>query len=260
MEKLKMVSFNLRISFADDGINSFRHRCGSIIKKIKSELPDIICFQEASDESTDFLTENLPDYNFIFNKRNADFSGEGLLTAVLKHTFYVLGADFFWMSPTPNKPGSRYQEQSNCPRITQCILIQSKSDGKLLRLYNVHLDHKSNTARIHGIHSLLAHAQKQNAVHPAPLVIMGDFNAQPNTETINYCHTFKDIQLTDLTDNLTASFHDFGKLLPDRAIKIDYIFSDNQMSKSKITSYIWDVNSDGIYLTDHYPICVEFSF
>lgn len=257
MQEIKIVCFNVRLSIADDGVNSFIHRSGAILSKIKTEKPEIIGFQEVFAECADFLIDNLPEYHFIFNRRNEDLTGEGLLLAVKKSLFYVISADYFWLSETPRVPASRFEDQSDCPRITQCIVLQNKTDDKVIRVYNTHLDHIGDEARIEGIKCLLEHANLQNKLTPAPLFIMGDFNAFPDSKTISYCNSYKEIPLTDLTDDIPVTFHNFGKRLPAEGIKIDYIYCNEEISKNKISATVWDDETHGIYLSDHYPVAVK---
>lgn len=259
MKEIKIVSFNIRLCVADDGINSFTHRSGAILSKIKTELPEIIGFQEVFPDCADFLIENLPEYHFIFNRRNEDLTGEGLLIAVKKKDFYVLASDYFWMSKTPRVPASRFEDQSGCPRITQCVTVQSKEDNKLLRIYNTHLDHIGDKARIEGIKCLLEYAKQQEEIISAPMFLMGDLNAVPDSETISYCNNYKEIPLTDLTDNIPFTFHDFGKRLPNDGVKIDYIYTNKALAKNKVDAVVWDDVTHGIYLSDHYPVVVEIN-
>lgn len=256
MKEIKIVSFNVRLSIADDGINSFLHRSGAMLQKIKAELPEIIGFQEVYPDCADFFTDNLPEYHFIYNRRNNDLTGEGLLMAVKKSLFYVLAADYFWMSETPRVPASRFEDQSDCPRLTQCVTIQDKATAKVFRVYNTHLDHIGDEARIEGIKCLLEYAKLQDKIMPAPLFLMGDFNAFPDSETIAFCNNCKDIPLTDLTADIPVSFHKFGTRLPDNGVKIDYIYADKGTAKNKVSATVWDDEAHGIYLSDHYPVVV----
>ena len=257
MTETSIVSFNVRLCIADDGINSFIHRSGAMLSKIKKESPDIIGFQEVYPECADFFTENLPEYHFVYNRRNADLRGEGVLMAVKKDLFYIYGADYFWMSETPDVPASRFEDQSDCPRITQCVTIQAKESGKIFRVYNAHLDHIGDQARIEGIKCLLDYAKKRNEILPAPLFLLGDFNALPDSETITYCNKYKEIPITDLTEDIPFTFHNFGKFLPDKAVKIDYIYTNKEFLKNKVSAEIWDDEKDGIFLSDHYPVVVK---
>lgn len=257
MKEISFVSFNVRLSIAEDGINSFIHRSGAMLTKIKKESPDIIGFQEVYPDCADFFTENLPEYHYIYNRRNNDLTGEGLLMAVKKELFYILGADYFWMSETPDIPASRFEDQSGCPRITQCITIQDKQTAKIFRIYNTHLDHIGDKARIEGIKCLLKYAKRRDEIFPAPIFLMGDFNAFPDSETILYCNNYKEMPIADLTADIPVTFHDFGKRLPNNGVKIDYIYTNKEFLKNKISGEIWDDVKDGIYLSDHYPVVVK---
>ena len=46
---MRIVTFNLRVEAAEDGINRFFLRQGMIIDKIRRELPEVLGFQECGD-------------------------------------------------------------------------------------------------------------------------------------------------------------------------------------------------------------------
>lgn len=249
---MKIVTFNIRCSWDGDGINSFLHRAGSIARKINGEKPEIVCFQECTDKIYAWLNSALPDYHVIFNQRNADRKGEGMATALRKDTVSLLGLDAFWLSPTPDIPGSRYEEQSNCPRICQCLLL--RCEGKIFRVYNTHLDHISDPARKLGIEAVLKRIEEDRAKSAFPFFLLGDFNATPNESPIQTC---KEAGLTELTDAVDLTFHNYGKI--SAPYKIDYIFTDRDTGAKDFTVTPWTEEADGIFLSDHYPIQAEFS-
>ncbi len=252
---MKIVSYNLRCSWNSDGINSFLHRAGAILCKIDSETPDIIAFQEGTEKNISFLRKYLSDYGFIFQQRDADGGGEGLCVAYRKEKFNVMNAHCFWLSETPDVPGSRFAEQSKYPRICQCVTLKRVGDNSQLRIYNIHLDHISETAKILGIKVALEKIAQMNDRHPLPFFILGDFNAKPDSETIEFCNNYKPLPIVDLTKKLPCSFHKFGDKEAER--KIDYIYTDPQTAQIPWDVSIWDDNADGIYLSDHYPINLQ---
>ncbi len=79
-QTIKIVSFNLRSQYTGDGINAFIHRAGMIYDKIKKEAPDIVAFQEVIEPHYDVLPKLMPDYTFLGQFRNADYTGEGVFT------------------------------------------------------------------------------------------------------------------------------------------------------------------------------------
>ena len=259
---LKIVSYNLRCVWSKgDGVNCFIHRGGMILDKIEREQPDVLCFQECVPSHADFLRKHLNGYTFIFNQRNADYSGEGLALAIKNGVIELYGLDVFWLSNTPRVPGSRFEIQSKCPRICQYAVLRDLRTGVLFRTFNVHLDHVSDEARILGIKQLLDYAAQRNLETAMPLFIMGDFNALPDSETIRYCDSFEDLKIVDLTSQTGGTWHNFGKpaqnaerILPE---KIDYIYCDAATAQKPNTVTLWEDELNGIYLSDHYPVSLD---
>lgn len=258
---ISIVSFNLRCVYNGDidGVNSFVHRSGMILDKISKEMPDVICFQECMVPHGDFLRSHLNGYTFVFNQRNADYSGEGLAFAFKTGALELYGLDTFWLSETPRVAGSRFARQSECPRICQCIMLRDLRNGKIFRVYNTHLDHISDEARILGIRQILDYAHEKQQEQELPMFLLGDFNALPDSETIDYCDNFEKLPIYDLTRNSGGTWHDFGRLLgeEDKSMKIDYIYVDEATSHKTNNFELWRENFNGIYLSDHYPVCLK---
>ena len=250
---MKIVTFNVRCAWSGDGINSFPHRAGGIVSRIGAERPDVICFQECTDKIFGLLQSALPDYTIVFNQRDADRRGEGLATALRRDSASLLGLESFWLSPTPNLPGSRYEEQSSCPRICQCVT--ARFGDSLFRVYNIHLDHKSDLARRLGMEATLRRVREDLDRDPLPFFILGDFNARPDSAPIELCKSNPYAELTELTADVVGTFHGFGQL--EEPIKIDYIFADPDTAAKAVEVTPWLDEKDGIYLSDHYPIAAE---
>lgn len=256
---MKIVTFNLRCDVEIDKENRFRNRKGLILEKIDTERPDVIGFQEMTPPMREFLIKHLPDYVFLGRSRTADFKGEHTDIAYRKDTYDVVGLDFFWLSPTPYIPGSRYEVQSNCPRITTCAMLRRISDNKVFRVVNTHLDHIGEPARVLGMKQIMEYIAEQNKKFDLPFFLMGDMNALPDSECIQYCKTFEDAKAIELTDCITDyTYHAYGTI--NENYKIDYIFCDEKTAQSKFTVAKWDDCSYGLWISDHFPICCEIDF
>ena len=139
--EISIVSFNLRQVWKGDGINAFVHRFGLITEKILNEKPDVVSFQEVKPPLLEFLKKVMSDYTFSGQFRDSDYDGEGVFTAVRNDTFDIIGIETIWLSPTPYIAGSRFENQSECPRICLMTQLLNKKSRKLLRVFNLHLDH-----------------------------------------------------------------------------------------------------------------------
>lgn len=255
--KLKIVTFNIRCVWKGnpDGKNSFIHRAGMIYDKIMQEKPDVIMFQEFSERHCELMKRMLSEYTFVGQPRESDYHGEGLYTAVLNERIQITGYECYWLSPTPYLPGSRYEIQSVCPRICIVTKIRDTYTNKVMRTVNIHLDHISDEAKIQGIKQVLDTTGRQNLTDNIPTIIAGDFNAEPESDTINYCNNYDKLKLSDVTRKIKISFHGFGKA----SKKIDYIYVNESVKNAVSSVHSWTDCDDGIYMSDHYPICMEIN-
>lgn len=251
---IKIVTFNLRSVYdTKDGVNSFVHRAGMILDKINTEKPDIVCAQEAIEPHFKFLKKNLTDYMVIYNGRKDNFRGEGLALLIRRETLDLVGLEAFWLSDTPYTPGSRFEEQSGCARICQVGTLQIAEGTTRFYVYNVHLDHMSEYARVRGIAQVLERIKEDRKKYAFPLFLLGDFNDTPESEAVMSCKNFADVELADTTVDSGYTFHRFGQSQKFR--KIDYIFTDKSTAAKVKSVEVWNDEIDGIYLSDHYPIC-----
>ena len=261
---MKIVTFNIRCVYDGkyDGINSFIHRALFIADKIKSEKPDVIGFQEINEKNLAALELVLPDYLFVGQLRGPEYDGEGLYTAIRKETCSLIGLETIWLSPTPHVPASRFECQSEYPRICTATKIRHKESGRIFRVFNIHLDHVSDEARVLGIKAAVSFMNKFD--DNAPAILLGDFNAHPESETIRFCN--ENSKLIDVTKNIKATFHNFFRqgisfdYSESALAKIDYIYMSPELADITSSVNIWDDSKHGIYLSDHYPILAEINF
>lgn len=252
-KELSIVTYNLRCSWSGDGANSFFARAGLILKKIYSELPDIICFQEAVPSNMSILKKHLADtYTVIFNQREKDFSGEGLAVAFRRERISLYGLEVFWLSGSPYTVASKFEGQSMHSRICQNMMFRDELTGKVFRIYNLHLEELTESVRVKQIQLVGKRIVEDKKRMDLPYFILGDLNAEPGGDVISCCNNSFPDKICDLTSDINGSFHDFGRRTP--AVKIDYIFADAATAGLSHNTEVWDDCINGIYLSDHYPI------
>lgn len=249
--KIKVCTFNLRINTSRDGINQYTNREGRILDVIKREMPDLIGFQEANDMMRDRLTDSLAkDYAVFGCGREKDCTGESAAIAVRRGKFAVLSVDNFWLSFTPDVPGSTFGgDQSSCPRVTTCVRLRLLENGEYVRFCNTHLDHKGETARLLGIAAIMQYVTK----FEDRFILTGDFNARPESNVIadvkalTHCGR----QIKEATETVPVTFHGYGN--PESLRKIDYIFTDAEALPDEAYAVV-EPPIDGIYVSDHHPV------
>ena len=252
--KISVLTFNLRVINDKDGINVFHNRKQRIKETIDIINPDLIGFQEVNDEMREWVKAILSDrYETVGCGRNSDYRGECVLTAFKRNMFEAISYETFWLSSTPNIPGTKYlgTDQSRCPRICTVVDLKHIEATKVFSFYNTHLDHVGSVARMLGAMQIM----QKISLSDKPFVLTGDMNALPQTPEINVFTTAIDGRvIKDLTEDIYYTFHKFGEANPPK--KIDYIFTDLQAEKSDCRK-IEDDGVEGIYISDHNPVYAE---
>lgn len=255
---MKIGTFNVRCSWEGDGINSFVHRSGMILQKIREEKPDVIAFQEVTDKICDFLQEYLPEYYLLGHGRMENYKGEGVFTAIRKDSIQLISVDTIWMTDTPYV----YSALPNqiCPRTCVISIVKEKNSGEMFLICNTHLDHQQGKegeeVRINELKIIAERICEEQRKRDIPCIILGDFNTIPDSEVIEYCNHEFVPQISDVTRDILTSFHDFGRMKMVN-YKIDYIYVEQRLVPKVKEVQLWDEEMDGIYLSDHYPIFIE---
>lgn len=247
--KLKVFTFNLRVNVESDGINAFPNRKERILNTVHEYQPDLIGFQEADDEMREWLHTALTDYTVVGCGRNADWRGESPVLAYRHDSFEALWTDQFWLSPTPRVPGSRYNGigQSLCPRTVVAVCLKHKNAQSPFLFCNTHFDHMESTPRLLSAVQTIQYVSEKGL----PFILTGDLNARPNTPEIAFLTNVRSFPVTDITQNIKHTFHNFGKISEK---KIDYIFT-NLPADPEESFTVPDEGIDGVYISDHYPVC-----
>lgn len=251
---ISIISYNIRYPAKEDGEKRLPYRLNNIIGTIKQKRPDLIGFQELlEDESCRKLEAALPEYASFGYGRGEHNDGETNKIFVRRDAFAVQAYDQFWLSPTPRVPGSRYQEQSICPRVCVWVKLLHKESGRRFYFFNTHLDHVSPEARALGLQGIFDAIRTIKSSESLPAFLTGDFNFNPAEST--YALIEKN-GFTDLTKDIGGTFHDY--LRREDPKQIDFVLTDTPV-KSTMTKWTGGVEK-GVFLSDHYPVEADFEF
>ena len=247
---MKALTFNLRTDTGYDKTMRFQFRKGLILDKLEAELPDWVGVQECKPDMADFLRRHLPMYTFLGCGRGARFDDENNMLGFLKDRWEPVAYDTFWLSPEPHTPGSRYAEQSDCPRVCVHELLLDRQSGRLYHVYNTHLDHVSDEARRLGAEAILKRMAQDLSEWDAPVLLMGDMNAAPGSAPIQ---AFEAAGLREDTKDIPNTWHDY--LRRPKEPRIDYILTRG-LPVPKVEA--WKDELHGVPISDHYPVCAEY--
>ncbi len=253
-DEIRVMSCNLRcLNPLDTGKKSWFYRADLILKNIENAAPGIIGFQEATKWQYNYLTRCLPDYDSVITYRDRAINSEGCPVFYNTKLYSLIDKGSFWLSETPEKMSRDWG--AACYRICSYTVLKAKDTGFELIVFNTHLDHVSEEARINGINLVL---EKVKEFGGRPLVLMGDLNAGVDSPTYTAAtEIFDDAALmTDDTDTESCTYQGFGAYL-DRG-RIDYFMISKQALSVKSYKVIKDTYN-GVYPSDHFPIFTVLS-
>ena len=250
-DTMTIMSTNVRyIAYDDFFKRSWFYRADLIAEDINSVKPDIIGFQEATFVHYDYLQKIMVGYDSENQYRDNFVLSEGCPIFWRTDKFEKIDSGSFWLSETPDVMSKDWGSEHY--RICVYVILRDSQSGKEFAVFNTHLDHTSDEARINGIEVVL---DKISEFGDLPAYLMGDLNAKENSKTIQATkESFDDaMRISPITEE-TPTYHNWGNA--EKAKRIDYIM----ISKGDAEVYEYHVVDnchDGVYSSDHASIYIK---
>src|SRR5574341_935321 len=125
-----VMSFNIRLNTPADSANAWPHRKDMVASMMRFHRADLTGVQEALKDQMDDLTNLLPEFGWMgVGRDDGKAAGEYSAIFYLKDRFTVLEQKTFWLSETPEKPGSLGWDAA-CVRIVTWAKFKDKKTRK----------------------------------------------------------------------------------------------------------------------------------
>ncbi len=255
--KLKVLTLNIRYDNAADTPNDWPSRKDFVLSFIEGEEPDIFGLQEALWHQYYFLDSALTGYKSISAGRD-DGRRKGEMTPVFysKDRFRVINTGTFWLSETPEVPGSKGWG-AVLPRIVTWVELHDNSSEGSFFFFNTHYSHMSDSARLMSSKIILKEVKK--IAGESPFILTGDFNMFPGSKAyatlteggqegaiIIDSYLISEIE----PEGLTYTFNGFRA--KEGEGRIDYIFVSND---TRVLNHeTKGPRRGGLFLSDHWPV------
>ncbi|MDT8402634.1 MAG: endonuclease/exonuclease/phosphatase family protein, partial [Bacteroidales bacterium] len=187
-----------------------------------------------------------------------DGARAGEMTPVFyrRDRFTVLNSSTFWLSETPDVPGSKGWG-AVLPRIVTWVELQENASGARFFYFNTHYSHMSDSARLMSSKIILREVKK--VAGTSPFVITGDFNMLPDSRAyatlteggregalIIDSHTISESEPSGLSYTFNGFSDEEGKG------RIDYIFISRG---ARVLSHETPAPKKGdLFISDHWPV------
>ncbi len=174
---VRVMSFNIRYGTANDGDNHWDKRKEFLVEAIKAFNPDLLGTQETLGFQRDYLAEKLQGYDWLGVGRD-DGKEKGEMTALYfkRSRFEKLDGGHFWLSETPDVPGSKSWDTA-LTRMVSWVKLRDlrQPKAKPLIFLNTHFDHRGEQARVES--AKLIRRKVEEFSRTCRVIVTGDFNA-----------------------------------------------------------------------------------
>ena len=180
--QIRWGTFNIRLQNDGDeraglGWSVRKDRVANYIKRNHIE---VVGMQEVLHAQLEDLLARLPEYDYVgVGRHDGKQGGEYSPVFFLKDKFEVLEKGNFWLSETPDVPGSKGWDAA-LERIASYAKLKDKQTGKVFMAVNTHFDHVGVTARRESAKLIMKKIQE--IVGDQPAVVTGDFNVTEDDE------------------------------------------------------------------------------
>jgi len=266
--RVRVMTYNIRFDFKSDGPNRWKMRAAAVAEQIKKSAAQIVCLQEDKKEQIEDLRQQLPQFTFLGRGRNA--TGFGERTSILFETdrFNLKEQGDFWLSDTPNQPGSNTWDDKYPRKVTWAVL-QSKTSRQSLLVLNVHLpEGKRELLRARGaklIHSWILEKLRRGMIgglnndRIRAVVLAGDFNAAADSDPHNLLTEDKALPLLDVwevvqpADAHPGTYGGWSGMTTKK--RIDWLLVAGKVKVLGCDKL--EAPVQGRYPSDHYPIIAD---
>ena len=257
---IKVMSFNIRYGAANDGDNHWRHRANLVAETIEMFDPDLLGMQEVLKFQAEFVKEKFPEYGFHgVGRQDGTEEGEYVPVMYRKDRFELVDSGFYWLSETPDVPGSKSWD-SSLPRMVSWVQLRDlRANGAEFVFINTHFDHRGRTARLESARLIRKQTEKLQQ-QGRPFLITGDFNTTEDGQPYQALLSGSDDDSPALIDAYRQTYpvrspneSTFSRWVGHReGSRIDWILHSQDFTT--LVSGINYTNENGRYPSDHYPV------
>ncbi|MEX2213271.1 MAG: endonuclease/exonuclease/phosphatase family protein [Phycisphaeraceae bacterium] len=260
---VRVMSFNIRYGTANDGDNHWNKRKDLVIEVIKAYDPDLLGTQETLAFQREYIEKNTEGYEgFGVGRDDGKDKGEQTAMFFRKAHFEKLDGGHFWLSKTPDEPGSKSWDTSLTRMVSWLKLRDKKNkDAPAVIWFNTHFDHRGPEARIES--AKLIRQRVTDIAADALVIVTGDFNAAEGSKPYQAMFEPLNEKASPLVDSFRkkhpekleeeGSFNSFGPR-PGKE-RIDWIACCRQWTVLDAKIDRW--HKDGRWPSDHFPITAE---
>jgi len=248
------MTFNVRQPDKNDGPDGWEARKDALVEMILARDPDVIGTQELFLLQADYIQRHAPQYAWFGSGRFGDHEDKHVGIFYKKDRVRVSSKADFWLSETPDVPGSSSWDIIR-PRQLTWGAFEVEGFGRFT-LFNTHFPYRAVEEESRLKSALLVRNRIAAAAQSGPAILTADFNASAGGE-------IHQLLLNDFRDawgdaqvrcGPEGTLNGFGKIASSR--RIDWILYRGALRVLDAET-VTD-RPDGRYPSDHFPVIATF--
>ena len=257
-EPMNVMSWNIRFDNPNDGVNAWPHRKDWVAEIVNTNKIDLAGFQEVLVGQLDDLKQRLAGMDaYGVGRDDGQNAGEFAPIFYRVDRFKLLDKSTVWLSPTPEKPGSKGWDAS-LPRIASYVKLEDLQSSQVFYVVNTHFDHRGEQARLESA-ALLVRSLRQRFAE-LPVILTGDLNTGPNSPPYkmlvaageqgerSFLDTFD--QSEQKPTGPDSTWNGFKEIVPGQ--RIDFVMTTSTVKT--LSFQILGDRRDGRFPSDHLPV------
>ena len=251
---LCVMTYNLRYASATPP-NAWSQRRPLMRELITHVAPDILGTQEGLLTQLQDLANDLPDYDWVgVGRDDGKVKGEFMAVFYRRSRLETLATNHFWLSDTPEIPGSTTWGNSN-RRMVTWLKFRDRTTGGEFFLFNTHFDHQVQLAREKSAELIRNRVAELDT--KLQVLLLGDFNAAAEAnkayEILTNGNFFADTWTAAITrkgDGI-GTFNDFKPGIRPGP-RIDWILTRAAIAVERAETVTF--SRGGQFPSDHFPV------
>ena len=259
---IRVMTFNIRYDEPRDGVNAWTPRKDKVAGVIRFHKADLVGVQEALLSQLRDLKSLLQGFSWCgVGRTDGKEAGEFSAIIYRDERFQLLESKTFWLSETPEVPGSKGWDAAY-PRIVTWAKFRDRATKKTFYHFNTHFDHRGERARTESA-SLIIKKIEEIAGH-SPFVLTGDLNVKEDSAAYKALKAGSaNLHMSDTRYASTnghfggdSTFSSFKELEPGNTIDHIFVREGTRVLEHGTLSDRWN----GLWASDHLPVLTEIVF
>lgn len=256
----RVMTFNIRRDGSEkDAINTWQQRLPRVQQILNQAKPDILGMQEPLENQVSDISALLSEYAKVGDSRGSCWWGldtdefNPIWFKKDRYTLHDSGTFLIDGNPSKLQRLLNRKKYGFLSRICTWALLQDKQTEQYVYVFNTHLDHVFDEARMFNMFNILQFLA-QNRIDNWPVILMGDFNTNVEGGIQNQLAAAQFHNTKTLAKSVQGPENTYTGFGYHQECLIDHILA---LGTARVSNHVTVLCEQGGYPSDHRPVYAD---